>query len=199
MRLFRQPHLFVCGGMLLPDRSALFVDGGYLSRVLDQEFGRRRIDFQALSQELASGTELFRTYYYNCLPYVSSPPTDEERTRYNRQYNFYTALERLSRYTVRLGRLEFRGLGQDGAPIFQQKRVDILLGVDLALLAAKRQIQTAILIAGDSDFIPAIRAAKDEGVAIVLVHGENRHHDLWQEADERFRIDQELIESVSLS
>ena len=183
----------------MPDRSALFVDGGYLSRVLDQEFGRRRINFQSLSQELASETELFRTYHYNCLPNVSSPPTEEERTRYNRQYNFYTALERLSRYTVRLGRLEFRGLGQNGRPIFQPKRVDILLGVDLTLLAAKRQIQTAILIAGDSDFIPAIRAAKDEGVAIVLVHGENCHHDLWQEADERFRIDQELIDSVSLS
>ena len=90
-------------------------------------------------------------------------------------------------------------MGQDGRPIFQQKRVDILLGVDLTLLAAKRQIQTAILIAGDSDFIPAVRAAKDEGVAMVLVHGDNCHHDLWQEADERFRIDQKLIDSVSLS
>ena len=148
---------------------------------------------------MAFRTELFRTYYYNCLPYVSSPLTDEERTRYNRQYSFYTALERLPRYMVRLGRLEYRGMGQDGRPIFQQKRVDILLGVDLALLSAKRQIQTAILIAGDSDFIPAIKAAKDEGVAIVLVHGDNCHQDMWQEADERFRIDQELIDSVSLS
>ena len=167
----------------MPDRSALFIDGGYLTRDLSHEFGRPRIDFQALSSKLAQGTELFRSYYYNCLPYTSSPPTDEERDRYNRQRNFYTVLERLPRFTVRLGRLEFRGHSRDGEPIFQQKRVDILLGVDLALLAAKHQIQTAILLAGDSDFIPAVTAAKDEGVAIILIHGENYHRDLWQEAD----------------
>jgi len=96
---------------------------------------------------------------------------------------------------VRLGILAKRE-GHDGKPRFEQKRVDILLGVDLVQLAAKTQIQQAILLAGDSDFIPAVTAAKSEGVLVRLYHGARPHTDLWQEVDDRVRIDQDLIDSV---
>ena len=105
-------------------------------------------------------------------------------------------MERLRRYTVRLGRLAYRGNNESGAPIFEQKRVDILLGVDLVQLAAKQAIQEAILVAGDSDFIPAVIAAKSEGVLVRLFHGDRPHSDLWQEADERIQLTQSLIDSV---
>ena len=75
--------------------------------------------------------------------------------------------------------------------------MDILLGVDMVKLAAKGHIQQAILVAGDSDFIPAVVEAKSEGVLVRLFHGENCHSDLWQEADERIRIDQTLIDSAT--
>ena len=97
---------------------------------------------------------------------------------------------------MRLGRLEYRGNRADGAPIFEQKRVDILLGVDIAQLSAKGQIQQAVLVAGDSDFIPAIEVAKNEGVLVTLYHGSRPHADLRRQADERYRIDQPLIDSV---
>ena len=100
------------------------------------------------------------------------------------------------RYSVRLGRLERRGTNRDGSPIFQQKRVDILLGVDVVLLAAKGQIQQAIIVAGDSDFIPAIEIAKNEGVLVTLFHGATYHNDLWAQVDERYRIDQALVDVV---
>lgn len=80
--------------------------------------------------------------------------------------------------------------------IFVQKRVDILLGVDMALLAAKRFIQEATLVAGDSDFIPAVSATRAEGVITRLVHGRSVHGDLLREVDERIQITPELINSV---
>jgi uncharacterized LabA/DUF88 family protein len=92
--------------------------------------------------------------------------------------------------------LAYRGNDQYGKPKFEQKRVDILLGVDLVQLAAKQAIQEAILVAGDSDFIPAVSAAKSEGVLIRLYHGATPHSDLWQEADERTKITQTVIDSV---
>ena len=55
------------------------------------------------------------------------------------------------------------------------------------------------MLAGDSDFIPAVAAAKSEGVLIRLFHGEKPHSDLWQEVDERTRIDKALVDSVSLT
>ena len=109
---------------------------------------------------------------------------------------FFTALERLPRYTVRQGRLAFRGVDDNGNPRYEQKRVDILLGVDMVQLATKNTIQEAILLAGDSDFIPAVTAAKSEGVVVRLFHGQRPHTDLWQEVDERVRITQEFIQSI---
>jgi uncharacterized LabA/DUF88 family protein len=77
--------------------------------------------------------------------------------------------------------LAFRGLDADGNPIYAQKRVDIMLGVDLVLLAAKSRIHKAALFTGDSDFIPAIKAAKNEGVNIHLFHGNRAqvHDEIW--------------------
>ena len=180
----------------MADRTAVFIDGAYFEYCLRQEFKEPRIDYQKLSEALAGDSNLFRTYYYNCLPYQGNPPTPEESTRYAGKRGFYTALENLPRYEIRLGRLERRGYEPDGRPRFEQKRVDILLGVDLVLLAAKNQIQQAILVAGDSDFIPAVEVAKAEGVLISLHHGDGCHSDLWQLADERTRIDQAFIDSI---
>ncbi len=180
----------------MPNRTAIFIDGAYLDYILRDEFGGAYIDFHGLSQQMAHGSDFLRTYYYHCLPYQGNPPTEEERMRYSNRRSFYTALERLPRFAVRLGRLEHRGLRPDGSPIFEQKRVDILLGVDLTQLSAKGQIQQAILLAGDSDFIPAIEVAKNEGVLVTLYHGANPHSELWQQVDERHRITTEMIEGL---
>ena len=99
-------------------------------------------------------------------------------------------------FEVRLGRLEFRGNAADGRPIFVQKRVDIMLGVDMVQLSAKGHVQQVILLAGDSDFIPAVVAAKAEGVLVRLFHGSNCHADLLREVDERVQLNQALIDSV---
>ena len=68
----------------------------------------------------------------------------------------------------------------------------------MVLLAAKQSIQEAVLVAGDSDFIPAVSVAKSEGVLVRLFHGQNPHSDLWREADERVPITQQPIDSVLL-
>lgn len=64
-------------------------------------------------------------------------------------------------------------------------------------LAAKQVIQDVVLVAGDSDFVPAITAAKSEGVLIRLFHGQRPHSDLWQEADERNQFTQEFVDALS--
>lgn len=179
-------------------RVAIFIDGGYLDFILKEEFSLARIDYHLLSIKLANGIDLLRTYYYHCLPYQGSPPTLEESDRFAKKQSFFTTLSRLPRYEIRLGKIAFRGINQEGEPIFVQKRVDILLGVDLVLLSAKHQITHAVILAGDSDLLPAIEAAKSEGALIHLYHGKKNppHAELWEKADERTPISQELINSI---
>jgi uncharacterized LabA/DUF88 family protein len=177
-------------------RIAIFIDAAYLQFTLRQEFGSPKIDFQKLVDRIAGGREVLRSYYYDCEPYQSDPPTQQERERFSKVQRFHYSLDRLPRFQVRLGKLAFRGHDTEGKPIYQQKRVDIQMGVDLVLLSAKHQISDAAILAGDSDFLPAIDAAKPEGVVIHLFHGEHPHNDLVARSDERTRIDRAFIDSI---
>ena len=182
----------------MTERVANFIDGAYWQRIVADEFNRVRIDFGALARAMANGSDILRTYYYHCMPYRNSQPSREESERYAASRRFYTALELLPCFEVRLGRLEFRGNRADGRPIFEQKRVDIMLGVDMVQLAAKGHITQANLLAGDSDFIPAVAVAKAEGVLVRLFHGNGCHTDLLREVDERVRFDRAFVDSITL-
>lgn len=173
-------------------------------RVPDLPTRRRgpKVDDGLLGPALARGLEPFlRTYYYNCLPYQSPCPTQEEKSRFAKAESFYYMLRKLKNFEVRLGRLAFRGVSKEtGRPILEQKRVDVQMAVDLVTLACSRRIATAVLVTGDSDFIPAIQAEKDRGVRIVLFHGQmdSVHYELIAAAKLRFQFDQDLIDRVRL-
>jgi uncharacterized LabA/DUF88 family protein len=179
-------------------RTAIFIDGAYLDFTLRDEFQSARIDYSELALKLAGGVDLLRTYYYHCLPYQPANPIPEEAQRFGAAQHFFAMLHRLPRFEVRLGVLAFRGRDEKEQPIFVQKQVDILLGVDLVLLAAKHQITHATILAGDSDFLPAVTAAKTEGVLIHLFHGSvhRPHVSLWDACDERTLITKNLIDSI---
>lgn len=179
-------------------RAAVFIDGGYLSKILKDRFGQAVIDYGQFAKWAAEGYEIFRTYYYDCPPYQSAHPTEDERRRTASRQAFFTALNRLDRFSVRLGRLAYRGTNESGEPIFEQKRVDLQLGLDLAFLVAKSRVEMVVLVSGDSDLIPAVRTAREQGALVRLVHGPRTtyHQDLWDEADERREMTADVIRKL---
>lgn len=50
----------------------------------------------------------------------------------------------------------------------RQKIVDMKIGLDIAVLAEKRLVDQIVLIAGDSDFVPAAKHARREGIDFLL-------------------------------
>ncbi len=50
----------------------------------------------------------------------------------------------------------------------KQKGVDMKIGLDIASLAYKKQVEQIVLIAGDSDFVPAAKLARREGIDFIL-------------------------------
>lgn len=50
----------------------------------------------------------------------------------------------------------------------KQKGVDMRIGVDIASVTFKKQVDRIILISGDSDFVPAAKQARREGVDFIL-------------------------------
>ena len=65
-----------------------------------------------------------------------------------------------------------------------------------------RQIDRAILVTGDSDFVSAVKAARDAGVVIILYYSRKPpmyvHDELLDNCDERYEITQGLIDSVRI-
>lgn len=155
-------------------RIAIFIDGGYLEKIIKNEFAEVSIDFAKLVEVLREGRELLRTYYYHCLPYQSNRPTPEESDRFAKKEGFFSYLRRLPRFSVRLGKLAFRGTDNAGNKSFEQKGIDTLLSIDMVNLAATRQVSDIILLAGDSDYIPAIEVTKTHGVGVILYHSQRK-------------------------
>lgn len=49
-----------------------------------------------------------------------------------------------------------------------QKGVDMKIGIDISSLAYKKQVNRIVLVAGDSDFVPAAKHARREGIDFIL-------------------------------
>ena len=187
------------------NKLAIFIDVGYLGKLCTKNFrfgsGSGFLDYEKFVQWVSSSSELLRAYYYDCLPYQSANPTPKERKMLSRKQKFFHTLEKIPRFCVRQGRLVFRGYDDTKKkPVFFQKRVDLRLGLDLGSLVSTGKIDEVAIVAGDSDFIPAMEFAKKEGVVVQLVHGPQGtyHQDLWLEADERKEITEDVISNCNL-
>jgi uncharacterized LabA/DUF88 family protein len=181
-------------------RVGIFIDGGYVDKLQKYELGGLQISFEKLAQRITAQVhpqaDLFRTYYYNALPYQSNPPTKDEAKRFGAMQNFLDAINRLPRFVVRLGRCARRGPDPEGRYSFEQKMVDVYLSIDLIQLSLKNIITHAAIVAGDSDFVPAIEVARNEGVMVYLFHGQRPHIDLKDNADERFELNQQFVQDI---
>ena len=56
----------------------------------------------------------------------------------------------------------------DFAPQLRQKGVDMRIGLDIATITLKKQASIIVLVSGDSDFVPAAKLARREGVIFIL-------------------------------
>lgn len=104
---------------------------------------------------------------------------------------FLTELKKKRKFAIRLGKLaeeqahytirpdivkklcngsmQFSGLKEtDFCMEIDQKGVDMKIGLDIASMAYKHQVDQIILISGDSDFVSAAKLARREGIDFIL-------------------------------
>lgn len=86
---------------------------------------------------------------------------DNNNSSYSLRYDI---LKKLCSGTISLENLQ----ENDFIPDIKQKGVDMKIGVDIASLSYKKQVDQIVLIAGDSDFVPAAKLARREGIDFVL-------------------------------
>ncbi len=174
------------------EKAIILIDGGYLHKVLKRSYNSVKIDYNKFSGVICTELDLerLRTYYYTSMP-IQRKNNPEDEKRYSGIQRFLSNLRRLPRFEVKLGKLQLIG-GQ-----FRQKMVDVLISIDIIKKSYGGEIKHIILIAGDADFVPAIKTAKDEDVIIHLFyHPSSVHNELLDEVDESYKISDEFINKI---
>ena len=186
------------------DYSAVLIDGAFFEK-LKLRFERPEMDLISFSDDLCSPLERFRTYYFDALPWMGEPASPADIERRKKKQRFLDGLRLLKRFEVRLGRVSKREIRCEKGPPhveFTQKLVDVLLSVEMVRLAWSGQVRNIVLVGGDSDFVPAVTAAKEAGVIVKLVHSHRSglyvHNEMLMACDERVDIDKTYLERFSV-
>jgi uncharacterized LabA/DUF88 family protein len=157
-----------------------------------QDFQNLIVTLQALPE--LHGSLLHRVYYYDSTPLLSAhnKPLNGGKVEFanqaiaTRAQRLFEQMWRLPHVALRLGELSFNGWAvnpklldkaegtsvvvrhEDLKPQITQKGVDMRIGMDIAALTLKKQVQTIVLVTGDSDFVPAMKFARREGSQLYL-------------------------------
>lgn len=134
------------------ERVAIFIDGSNLYYSL-KELGIRKMDFKKMLSSLTEDKLLISTFYYN-----ASLNRGIDEKKYWEQQKFFDVLRKIPDFKVILCRM--RKHKKNGRISFDVKGDDIHLAVDLVSGAYENLYDTAIIISGDEDFVPAIQKAR---------------------------------------
>jgi uncharacterized LabA/DUF88 family protein len=141
---------------------------------------------------------LYRIFFYDCPPLSGRPQhplTNQTINLDNTEVaifrkDFHNKLKQTRNLALRLGYLDEKNgrwkiknpkkeknfiagkvndlLEDDLVFYAQQKTVDMKIGLDIASLAYKKLVNKIVLISGDSDFVPAAKFARREGIEFIL-------------------------------
>ena len=148
------------------------------------------------SLSLLEGYELLRIYYYDAPPSAAAIPRPVSRIklnlgateRFRSGQSLYDQLAIKPHVAMRMGETRLSGakwrikqrvaadlinkprqLFDDDFDLdISQKGVDMRIGLDIARLALRETVRAIVVITGDSDFVPAFKFARREGVKVYL-------------------------------
>ncbi|MCD6452840.1 MAG: NYN domain-containing protein [Dehalococcoidales bacterium] len=161
----------------------IFIDGSNLYHSLKGFFHRTDIDIGRLCKKLLDKRRIVRIYYYN-----AQVGHKEEPERYRSQRAFFAGVSAIPYSELRLGRLVYNNW--PNSPPYE-KGVDVQLATDMITHSFRDNYDVAVLVAGDSDFVGALQAVKDNGknVEIALFGKETTSRSLRVVADKVITID----------
>ena len=188
-------------------KTAVLIDGGFLRANVNKAKKNYNPDFiEAFAHACRAQDELlFRILYYDCAPFSGTLTLPVSGTVREIPVNdgWLKLLSQKDLFAVRRGVLKFRGFvpkkpqragstaskstftDADFKPDFEQKGVDMRIGLDVAAFSANRAVDRIVLVTGDTDCIPALKYGRKAGLQTVLVepNGNKLTRELLAHAD----------------
>jgi len=165
---------------------------------LVQRIGPTRVMEQVARKDLlAESREFYRIFFYDCAPLTKRmhTPLGRKSRDFGKspeavfRLSLHKEILKLRKVALRLGRLNdtsrwrlsekatLRLIREPGVFVptdddfeidTKQKGVDMRLGLDVASLAFKGQVDQIVIVAADADFVPAAKLARREGIDVIL-------------------------------
>src|SRR5579859_4778514 len=138
-------------------RLAVFIDGRNVHYGLRDLKFPLHYDVLAFAAMISAHYDLRAIYYYNVPPLQKYCP----EPGYGEQLRYYAHIESQPLITFRKGYLN------DAGPKPVEKLVDVMLALDLALVAHRNEYDVAALVSADGDFEPAVHEARAAGKEVI--------------------------------
>jgi uncharacterized LabA/DUF88 family protein len=165
----------------------LMIDGGFL-RVAARSAGKHYdpvfIESFAKLCPLPD-EELIRVLYYDCAPYQGQQrlPISGLTQTFAGSDQWLVDLAKMDLIAVRRGILKFRGYKLKKVPVtgiaaltdadfnpdFEQKGVDMRIGLDIASYSGLKCADRIGLVTADTDCVPAMKLARKSGAQVILM------------------------------
>jgi uncharacterized LabA/DUF88 family protein len=164
----------------------LFIDGGYLQGVYRELFAPvfgdgYDVDYKAVMDTFRAR----RAYLYDCIDDLQKDgeSDDDFKARVDQQVARFEAIDKVEGLHVRFGYLS-------PGKRRQQKEVDVLLAVDMLTHSFNKNMDEAVLLAGDRDFRPVVESIVRLGTLVkVACASRTGSKPLAREADYEVEID----------
>ena len=144
------------------ERVSAFIDGSNFYHSTLKIGGK--IKFKKLIQELVGERKLINVFYY-----VANLDITIDEKKYWQHQKFLNILRKIPKFNIVLCTLK-KIKKKDGNFDFILKGDDINLAIDLVDGANKDRYDTAILVSGDEDFVPAIKIVQREGKRVENIY-----------------------------
>lgn len=171
----------------MPDfKVAILIDGGFLRVIAKKAKKLYDPDFiEKFAHACKAADEsIFRILYYDCALYqgtVKQPVSGTDLVFKTSDVWLHT-LSHKDLFAVRRGVLKFRGFkpkktpvspshltDADFEPIFEQKGVDMRIGLDIAAYSDNHAVDRIVLVSGDTDCVPALKYGRRAGLQAILI------------------------------
>lgn len=164
---------------------AVMLDGGHVRSYVKKAKLDYNPDFiEKIGRAcVQSNDEIFRILYYDCPPYHGEValPVSGKTCKYTKNDKWLNDLSQKEYFAIRLGVIKFRGFVPKKIPLaplqlkdsdfkarFEQKGVDMRIGLDMAIFSENKSIDVIALVTNDTDCIPAMKHARKSGIQIAL-------------------------------
>jgi len=173
---------------------SVFIDGNNFYHGLRHIYGKdknlKKFDFNRFLNYLAENDLIIDIFYYN-----AELDKSHNLKKHASQKEFFNNLSKISKLKLILCKLLKRKLKGTKNYYYVLKEDDIHMAVDMVEQACENKFDVAILVSGDGDFVPAVKAVQRKNKIVKNVYfKKSSSRNLKEHCDKSLELTKQILD-----